>query len=82
VGYMRVLLYGREVGRLELLAAESIGASRHLVFLDMAGDVMGSFWFRFGIIFFVLLIVAYSALMIIRNRNRRRRGGFRPRRRL
>ncbi|MCL2857108.1 MAG: D-alanyl-D-alanine carboxypeptidase [Oscillospiraceae bacterium] len=82
IGYMRVQLYGRDVGRLELLAAETIGASRHLVLLDQAGEIMGSFWFRFGIIFVILLIVAYTALMIARNRNRRRRGGFRPRRRL
>ena len=82
IGYVSLLLYGREVGRVELLAAETIGASRHLVLLDSAGDIMGSFWFRFGIIFLVLLIIAYTALMIIRNRNRRRRGGFRPRRRI
>jgi len=82
IGYVRLLLYGREVGRTELLAAETIGASRHLLLLDRAGEIMSSFWFIFWVIFFVLLIVAYTGLMIVRNRNRRRRGGFRPRRRL
>ena len=80
IGYVRLLLYGREVGQVELLAAETISASHHLVLLDRAGEIMGSFWFRFGVIFAVLLIVAYAALMIARNKNRRR--GYRPRRRI
>jgi len=82
IGYVSLSLYGREVGRVELLAAETIGASRHLVLLDNAGDIMSSFWFRFGLIFVVLLIIGYTTLMVVRNRNRRRRGGFHPRRRI
>ena len=81
MGYVRLLLYGQQMGRIELLAAETVAASRILVLLEQIREIVGSFWFRFGVIFFLLLIVLYSVLMVVRNKNRRR-GNYRPRRRL
>ena len=82
IGYVRLLLDGHEVGRVDLLAAETVSASRALLLLDQLGAAANSFWFRFAVIFTVLLIVLYVVLMIARNRNRRRRSAYKPRRRI
>ena len=78
VGYMLLYVEGRQVGRVELLAAQSVSISRHLMVLEQARQVINSFWFRFGIIFVCLLAVSYIILTIQRNKTRR----YRPRRRL
>ncbi|MCL2579980.1 MAG: D-alanyl-D-alanine carboxypeptidase [Oscillospiraceae bacterium] len=80
IGYMRLVLDGREVGRVELLAAETVSASRFLLLLEQITAILGSFWFRFSVIFVLLLIVLYVILMVARNK--RRRGGYRPKRRI
>lgn len=82
IGELRLTLAGEELGRVPLVAAESIDASPMLLILEKTKQVMKSFWFKFIIILIALLIVLYIILIILRNRNRRRRGGYRPRRRL
>ena len=83
MGYLRLMLYGRELGRVELVAAETVNATRFLVLLDQLSAVAGSFWFRSALIFIALLIVLYGLLAVVRNRNRRGKGGgYRPRRRI
>jgi len=81
IGHMRLVLDGREVGRVELVAAETVEASRLLLAMEQINAMLSSFWFRFSVIFVVLLLVLYVFLMVVRNR-RRRRGNYRPRRRL
>jgi len=81
VGLVRLMLYDEEVGTVELLAAESVDASRLLILLEQVKSVLRSFWFKFAVIFIVLLIVLYISLMIMRNRNRRR-SMYKPRRRI
>lgn len=80
IGELRLILAGEEVGRVSLLAAESVEASPVLVVLEKIKAVMRSFWFKFIVILIVLLIILYIILLILRNRNRRR--GYRPRRRI
>ncbi len=84
IGDVILLLYGEEVGRVALLANESIEASQSLVLLEKAKAIVASFWFKFGVILFFLLIILYIVLMIVRNRNRRRqkRTLYKPRRRI
>ena len=81
IGQMRLVLDGREVGRVDLLAAETVEASRLLLAIERMSALLSSFWFRFGVIFAGLLIVLYVCLMIVRNR-RRGKGGYKPRRRI
>jgi D-alanyl-D-alanine carboxypeptidase (penicillin-binding protein 5/6) len=84
IGWVSLVLYNEEVGRVQLLAAESVEASRILVILEQVKAVVASFWFKFAVIFVVLLIVLYIFLMIARNRNRRNRSKsiYKPKRRI
>jgi len=82
VGTMTLVLAGEELGMVELLASETVGANQFLVILQQMRALFGSFWFKFGLIFFLLLVSLYVVLMVIRNKNRRRVGGYRPRRRI
>lgn len=82
IGEVRLILAGEEMGRVPLLAAESVAASPMMILLERAKEIMRSFWFKFAVSFLILLVLLYIVLMIIRNRNRRRYGGYRPRRRL
>jgi len=83
IGWVSVVLYNEEVGRVQLLAAETVEASQILVLLEQVKAVVASFWFKFAVIFVVLLIILYIILMIVRNRNRRnRRSYYKPRRRI
>ena len=79
-----ILFDGRELGRIPLVVAESVQASPVLLTIQFVREMITSFWFKFAIVFFVLLIFLYAIFMIQRNRRRRRnaRRGYRPRRRM
>jgi len=81
IGKVTLVLAGEEIGEVELLAAESVSASTLLLVLEKVRAVVGSFWFKFAIIFILLLIAFYVVMIILRNRGRRK-SGYRPRRRL
>ena len=80
IGELRLILGGEEIGRVTLLAAESVEASPMLVLWERIKEIMSSFWFKFIVILIVLLILFYIFIMIMRNRGRRR--GYKPRRRI
>ncbi len=84
IGWVSLMLYNEEVGRVQLLAAESVEASRILVIWEQVKAVVASFWFKFAVIFLVLLVVLYTLLMIARNRHRRnrRKSLYKPKRRI
>ncbi len=82
VGYLKLTLAGEEVGRVDLVAAESAEMNELLYVMDFVNDIASSFWFKFIVIFLGVLLVLYIALAIARNRNRRRYGSVRKRRRL
>lgn len=81
VGEVILILSGEEIGRVELLSAETVEASQVLILLEQAKAITRSFWFKFAVVFLVMLIIFYIIMMGIRSRNRRR-SGYRPRRRL
>jgi ABC-type spermidine/putrescine transport system permease subunit I len=82
MGYVNLILFDEVVGRVELLAGESVEASRILVMLEQAKAAVNSFWFKFAVIFISLLLALYIALMIARNKKRRKKPGFKRRRRI
>lgn len=82
VGYLKLILAGEEVGRVDLVAAESAERNEWLFLLDSVQGIIQSFWFKFALIFLVLMIILYITLAIIRNKNRRRYKNVRSRRRL
>jgi D-alanyl-D-alanine carboxypeptidase len=81
IGELSLVLGGEEIGRVPLLAAESVAASPALLLWERLKEIMSSFWFKFIVILLVLLIIFYAVIMVLRNRNRRR-NSYRPRRRL
>ena len=81
VGEVALILSGEEIGRVPLLIAESVEASPALVVLEQVKMITRSFWFKFGAVLFVLLVILYIMLMILRNR-RKQRSGYRPKRRM
>jgi len=81
IGTATLVLAGEEIGEVELLAAESVPASKLLVILEKIKSVLSSFWFKFAVIFVILLILFYLIMTILHNRGKKS-GGYRPRRRL
>ncbi len=82
IGEARLILSGEEIGRVGLLAAESVEASPALIVLEQVKGIVATFWFKFAVIFIVLAVFAYIILMLARNRRRARMGNYKPRRRI
>ncbi|MBQ1520862.1 MAG: D-alanyl-D-alanine carboxypeptidase, partial [Clostridia bacterium] len=86
VGSARLVLAGTEIGAVNLVAGDNIARSELLYTLELVKSVFKSFWFKFGLIFFILLVIYYVTLMVIRNKNKNRRtskyGGVQRRREL
>ena len=72
VGYVKLTLQGEEVGRVPLVASETIEQSLALTYLDKVKSFFDNFLFKFVLTFLIVLLVLYIILMVIRNRNRRR----------
>lgn len=81
IGEASLMLSGTEIGRVDLLSADTVEASKMLVLWEQIKSITRSFWFKFTVIFVPLLITAYIIMMISRNRRRRERS-YKPRRRL
>lgn len=82
VGEMRLLLAGEELGRVPLIAAESVERNQWLYTWSKVTGVFQSFWFKFILIFLVTFILLYILLVVIRNHNRQKYSKVRRRRRL
>lgn len=83
IGYVKLVLAGEEVGRIPLVASQSVEQSLFLYYLDKVQSVFNTFWFKFIVVFIIVTIALYIALMIVRNRNKRRyasrrKGGGKP----
>ncbi|MEG2204246.1 MAG: serine hydrolase, partial [Oscillospiraceae bacterium] len=72
VGEVQLVLAGEMIGRVGVVSAEEVEASRALLLLDKLLGVTRTFWFKFIAVFLLMLLILYIALMIVRNRNRRR----------
>ncbi|MEM1484999.1 hypothetical protein V6615_08975 [Oscillospiraceae bacterium PP1C4] len=84
IGAAKLMLNGEEVGRVRLVAAESVERSSALYYLNKIKQFFNTFLFKFVLTFLIVILVLYIILMIIRNRNMRRyktRGKRVPRRR-
>lgn len=72
VGYVRLMLSGQEIGRVDLVAASNVERSAALYYLDKVKSFFDTFLFKFIFTFVIVILVLYIALMIVRNHNRRR----------
>ncbi len=82
IGKLNLLHSGEIIGSVPLVAAEDVEQSELLSGLKNFSDMTRSFWFKFIVIVFFILIALYVALMIIRNYNHRKYGNFKKRKRL
>lgn len=82
VGELKLILSGKEIGRVDLLAAESVQRSEALYLLDQVKGIFTSFWFKFLFLFVLIFVVLYVIIMVIRNHNKRKYRHVRRRRRL
>jgi D-alanyl-D-alanine carboxypeptidase len=80
VGKVTLILADEVIGRIDVVSAETVDASRSLILLEKVLAVTRTFWFKFSVVFLLLLIILYTALTIVSNRSRRlRRKGPRGR---
>ena len=75
VGEVRLVLAGEVLGRVGVVSAEKVEASRALLLLDRAIGITRTLWFKFIIVFLLVLIILYVVLAVVRNRNKRRYRG-------
>lgn len=81
VGELKLILSGKEIGRVDLLSAETVERSEALYLLDQVKSVFTSFWFKFLFLFVLIFLVLYVIIMIVRNHNKRKYRHVRRRRR-
>ena len=72
MGTLKLILYGCELGQVDLIAAESIEASSLLVTLDKINQLFQQFWFKFVFLFVLLFVLMYVILVIVRSKRRKK----------
>ncbi len=72
VGYVELSLAGELIGRVELVSADEAAASPLLIQLDKLKQIYNTYWFKFGVILVVMLIISYIVLTFTINKNRGR----------
>ena len=72
MGTLKLILYGSELGQVDLIAAESIEASPLLVTLDKINQLFQQFWFKFIFLFVLLFVLMYIVLIIVRSKRRKK----------
>ena len=82
IGKLNFYHSGEVIGSVPLVSAEDVEQSELLSGLKNFSDMTRSFWFKFIVITFFILIALYVALMIIRNYNHRKYGNFKRKKRL
>jgi D-alanyl-D-alanine carboxypeptidase (penicillin-binding protein 5/6) len=70
IGEVTLILADEVIGRIDVISAETVEASRALLLLESVIGVTRTFMFKFSAIFLLILIIAYTALAIISNRSR------------
>ena len=73
VGEVTLILADEVIGRIDVVSAETVEASRSLILLEKVLGITRTFWFKFAVVFLLLLIILYTALTIVSNRSRRLR---------
>ena len=82
IGKLKLMHSGEVIGSVPLVSAEDVVQSDLLSGLKNFSDMTRSFWFKFIVITFFILVALYVALMIIRNYNHRKYGNFKRKKRL
>ena len=68
MGTLKLILYGSELGSVDLIAAESVEESP----MDKISQFFQNFWFRFAFLFVVLVVLFAIIINIIQNKRRKK----------
>ncbi|HHW45320.1 MAG TPA: D-alanyl-D-alanine carboxypeptidase [Clostridiales bacterium] len=71
LGEARLIYAGEEIGRINVVAAETIEMSKLLLFLRYARNAVNSFWFKIALVALLVFILIFIFYCIILNRRRR-----------
>lgn len=72
LGTLKLMLYGSELGEVDLIAGEDIEESPLLVMMDNISNMFHSFWFKFLFLFVLLFVLMYIFLTISRAKRRKK----------
>lgn len=82
IGEVVLILADEEIGRVPVLAAETVEASTLALLLKNINTVLSSFWVKFIVVFLILFGIFYVALTVLRNINKNKYGAVKRRRKL
>lgn len=71
LGEARLIYAGEEIGRINVVAAETIELSKVLLFLRYARNAANSFWFKIALVGLLVLALIFIIYCIILNRRRK-----------
>lgn len=72
VGTLTMMLAGKEIGTVQLVAAEDVERSQMLYIMDFIQSVLHSLWFKIAACVIAALVVLYIVLILV-NRSRRKK---------
>lgn len=72
VGRMKLMLSNQEIGTVPLIAAEDVQANALLSIWYTMQKIFNSLWFKYVVMFVVMLFVLAGAVRLIRRRNKQR----------
>ena len=76
VGNLKMILADEVIGVVPLLTTHAVEADDFLIWLDWLDNIMHAYWFKFLIVFCVLITITYIMLLIRLNRAKKRRGKY------
>ena len=72
VGTLTMMLAGKEIGTVQLVAAEDVERSQMLYIMDFIQSVLHSLWFKIAVCVIAALVILYIVLILV-NRSRRKK---------
>lgn len=72
LGELHLMLYGSVLGKVDLLAAESIEASPIMLTVDKISNFFSSTWIKFTFLFIAIFVGLYSIVLIVINHKKKK----------
>ncbi|OJU12078.1 MAG: hypothetical protein BGN88_02570 [Clostridiales bacterium 43-6] len=82
MGFAKIKYSGEEIGRVNIIATDDVNRNELLYYLQVAKNIVTSFWFIVGAIIFVLLLILLIIVNIVQNKYRKKMKRVRSRRRI
>ena len=82
LGYAKLMYAGEEIGRVNLVAGETVGRSQLIFLAEGAKLILKSLWFQIGAALAVLLIILLIIISAMKSKRKRRAARVRTHRRM